>query len=93
MKLMKKDMGGSANVLGLASLLMAGGRKIRLRVLIPAVENLVSGTAFKPLDVIPTRKGLTVEIGNTDAEGRLILCDPSPRPIRKSRRLSSTWRP
>ncbi|BBK36106.1 leucyl aminopeptidase [Allostella sp. ATCC 35155] len=76
MKLMKKDMGGSANVLGLASLLMAGGRKIRLRVLIPAVENLVSGTAFKPLDVIPTRKGLTVEIGNTDAEGRLILCDP-----------------
>ncbi|WP_374447137.1 M17 family metallopeptidase [Stella sp.] len=76
MKLMKKDMGGSANVLGLASLLMAGQRKIRLRVLVPAVENLVSGNAFKPLDVIPTRKGLTVEIGNTDAEGRLILCDP-----------------
>jgi leucyl aminopeptidase len=76
MKLMKKDMGGSANVLGLASLLMAGKRKIRLRVLVPAVENLVSGNAFKPLDVIPTRKGLTVEIGNTDAEGRLILCDP-----------------
>ena len=76
MKLMKKDMGGAANVLGLASLLMAGGRKIRLRVLVPTVENLVSGNAFKPLDVIPTRKGLTVEIGNTDAEGRLILCDP-----------------
>lgn len=76
MKLMKKDMGGAANVLGLASLLMAGGRRIRLRVLVPTVENLVSGNAFKPLDVIPTRKGLTVEIGNTDAEGRLILCDP-----------------
>ncbi|BBK30940.1 leucyl aminopeptidase [Stella humosa] len=76
MKLMKKDMGGGANVLGLASLLMAGKRKIRLRVLLPTVENLVSGNAFKPMDIIPTRKGLTIEIGNTDAEGRLILCDP-----------------
>ncbi|MCC7273589.1 MAG: leucyl aminopeptidase family protein [Alphaproteobacteria bacterium] len=76
MKLMKKDMGGAANVLGLASLVMAAGRKVRLRVLVPAVENLVSGNAFKPLDVIATRKGITVEIGNTDAEGRLILCEP-----------------
>jgi len=76
MLLMKKDMGGAANVLGLAHLIMAAGRKVRLRVLVPAVENLVSGTAFKPKDVIRTRKGLTVEIGNTDAEGRLVLCDP-----------------
>ncbi|MGE0714560.1 MAG: M17 family metallopeptidase [Alphaproteobacteria bacterium] len=76
MKLMKKDMGGGANVLGLASLIMAAKRKVRLRVLLPTVENLVSGNAFKPLDVIRTRKGITVEIGNTDAEGRLILCDP-----------------
>ncbi len=76
MKLMKKDMGGAANVLGLASLLMAGKRNIRLRVLVPTVENLVSGNAFKPMDIIPTRKGISVEIGNTDAEGRLILCDP-----------------
>ncbi|MGE0725264.1 MAG: M17 family metallopeptidase, partial [Alphaproteobacteria bacterium] len=76
MKLMKKDMGGGANVIGLASMIMAAGRKVRLRALVPTVENLVSGNAFKPLDVIATRKGLSVEIGNTDAEGRLILCDP-----------------
>ncbi|BAE52911.1 leucyl aminopeptidase family protein [Paramagnetospirillum magneticum] len=75
MKLMKKDMGGAAHVLGLASMIMAAGLKLRLRVLIPAVENSVSGESMRPLDVLATRKGLTVEVGNTDAEGRLILCD------------------
>ena len=75
MKLMKKDMGGAAHVLGLASMIMAAGLRLRLRVLIPAVENAVSGDAMRPLDVLATRKGLTVEVGNTDAEGRLILCD------------------
>lgn len=75
MKLMKKDMGGAAHVLGLASAIMAAGLDVRLRVLVPAVENSVSGSAFRPHDVIQTRQGLTVEIGNTDAEGRLILAD------------------
>jgi leucyl aminopeptidase len=75
MKLMKKDMGGAATVLALASLIMGAGLPVRLRVLIPAVENAVSGDAMRPLDVLNTRKGLTVEVGNTDAEGRLILCD------------------
>ena len=75
MLLMKKDMGGAANVLGLASMIMASGLKIRLRVLIPAVENAISGNAFRPGDVLRSRKGLTVEIGNTDAEGRLVLAD------------------
>ncbi|CUW37393.1 leucine aminopeptidase [Magnetospirillum sp. XM-1] len=75
MKLMKKDMGGAAHVLGLASMIMAAGLKLRLRVLIPAVENSVSGESMRPLDVLATRKGLTVEVGNTDAEGRLILAD------------------
>jgi leucyl aminopeptidase len=75
MLLMKKDMGGAANVLGLASLIMAAKLKVRLRVLIPAVENAISGPAFRPGDVFKSRKGLTVEIGNTDAEGRLILAD------------------
>ena len=73
--MMKKDMGGAATVLGLASAIMDAGLPVRLRVLIPAVENFVSATSYRPLDVIRTRKGLTVEIGNTDAEGRLILCD------------------
>lgn len=72
---MKKDMGGAANVLGLAHMIMATGLPVRLRVLVPAVENAVAGNAMRPLDVVKTRKGLTVEIGNTDAEGRLILCD------------------
>ncbi len=72
---MKKDMGGGAHALGLASLIMALKLPVRLRVLVPAVENNVAGNAFRPLDVIKTRKGITVEIGNTDAEGRLILCD------------------
>ena len=75
MLLMKKDMGGAANVLGLASMIMAAGLKLRLRVLIPAVENAISGNAFRPGDVLTSRKGITVEIGNTDAEGRLILAD------------------
>ncbi len=75
MKLMKKDMGGAAHVLGLASMIMAAKLPLSLRVLIPAVENAVAGNAFHPLDVLQTRKGLTVEVGNTDAEGRLVLCD------------------
>jgi len=75
MRMMKKDMGGAATLLGLASVIMEAGLPVRLRLLIPAVENFVSGTSFRPLDVIRTRKGLTVEVGNTDAEGRLILCD------------------
>ena len=75
MLLMKKDMGGAANVLGLASMLMAAKLNIRLRVLIPAVENAIAGNAFRPGDVLTSRKGDTVEIGNTDAEGRLILAD------------------
>ena len=75
MKMMKKDMGGAAIVLGLAHAVMAGALPVRLRVLLPLVENAVSGNAMRPLDIVRTRKGLTVEIGNTDAEGRLILCD------------------
>jgi leucyl aminopeptidase len=75
MRLMKKDMGGAATVLGLAGAIMAAALPVRLRVLVPAVENSVSADAIRPLDIIRTRKGLTVEIGNTDAEGRLILCD------------------
>jgi leucyl aminopeptidase len=75
MKLMKKDMGGAATVLGLAQMVMSAALPVRLRVLIPAVENSVSGNALRPLDVITTRSGRTVEIGNTDAEGRVILAD------------------
>jgi len=75
MLLMKKDMGGAANVLGLAHAIVDAGLKVRLRVLIPVVENAISGSAFRPGDVLASRKGLTVEIGNTDAEGRLILAD------------------
>lgn len=75
MLLMKKDMGGAAHALGLARMVMMAGLPVRLRVLIPAVENAISGDAFRPLDVVRTRKGTTVEIGNTDAEGRVILCD------------------
>lgn len=75
MLLMKKDMGGAAHVLGLAHMIMAAKLRVRLRVLIPAVENAVSGNAYRPMDVITTRKGITVEIGNTDAEGRVILSD------------------
>jgi len=72
---MKKDMGGAATMMAVASMIMACKLPVRLRLLVPAVENSVSGNAFRPLDVVPTRKGISVEIGNTDAEGRLILCD------------------
>ena len=75
MLLMKKDMGGAANLLGLASMIMSAKLKVRLRVLIPAVENSIAGNAFRPGDVLQSRKGITVEIGNTDAEGRLVLAD------------------
>jgi leucyl aminopeptidase len=75
MRLMKKDMGGAANVLGLAQMVMALQLPVRLQVLIPAVENAIAGNAFRPGDVFKTRKGLHIEIGNTDAEGRVILCD------------------
>lgn len=75
MGLMKKDMGGAAHVLGLAHMIMSENLPVRLRVLIPAVENAVDGNSFRPGDIIKTRKGLSVEIGNTDAEGRLVLCD------------------
>jgi len=75
MLIMKKDMGGAANVLALAHMIMDRKLKVSLRVLIPAVENSISGSAFRPLDIYPSRKGITVEIGNTDAEGRLVLAD------------------
>ncbi len=75
MLLMKKDMGGAANVIGLASMIMEAKLPVRLRVLIPAVENAISGDAFRPGDVLKSRKGLSIEIGNTDAEGRLVLAD------------------
>ena len=75
MGLMKKDMGGAATVLGLARMIMGLGLPVRLRVLIPAVENAVAGNAFRPGDILTSRKGLTVEINNTDAEGRLVLAD------------------
>src|SRR6266702_3180362 len=75
MALMKKDMGGAAVAMGLANLLMRAGVKARLRLLLPVVENSIGGNAYRPGDVLETRKGLTVEVGNTDAEGRLVLCD------------------
>lgn len=75
MSLMKKDMGGAANVLALASMVMAARLPVRLRVIVGAVENSVAGNAFRPGDVLQSRKGPTVEIGNTDAEGRLVLAD------------------
>ena len=75
MHLMKKDMGGAATVLGLARMIMALGLPVRLRVIIPAVENAISGRALRPRDILTSRKGLTVEVNDTDAEGRLILAD------------------
>ncbi|QIB33744.1 leucyl aminopeptidase family protein [Ancylobacter pratisalsi] len=75
MLLMKKDMGGAANAIGLAQMIMARALPVRLRLLVPAVENAIDGSAFRPGDIFPSRKGLTVEIGNTDAEGRLVLAD------------------
>ncbi|MCM0000972.1 MAG: leucyl aminopeptidase family protein [Erythrobacter sp.] len=79
MRLMKKDMGGAAHALALAGLIMGARLKVRLHLLIPAVENAISGNAFRPGDILKTRKGLTVEIDNTDAEGRLILGDALTR--------------
>jgi leucyl aminopeptidase len=79
MRLMKKDMGGAAHALALARLIMKHRLPVRLHLLIPAVENAVSGAAFRPGDILKSRAGLTVEIGNTDAEGRLILADALTR--------------
>ena len=81
MRLMKKDMGGAASVLGVASMIMEAQMPVRLHVLIPAVENAISGSAFRPGDILASRKGLTVEIGNTDAEGRLVLADAITKAI------------
>ncbi len=81
MLLMKKDMGGAANVLGLASIIMGAKLPVRLHVLIPAVENAISGNAFRPGDILDSRKGDSVEIGNTDAEGRLVLADALTRAL------------
>jgi leucyl aminopeptidase len=75
MRLMKKDMGGAANALGLAQLVMASNLPVRLRVLVAAVENAVGANAYRPGDVVPTYKGISVEIDNTDAEGRVVMCD------------------
>ena len=79
MRLMKKDMGGAAHALALGRMVMAPGLKVRLQVLVPVVENAISGDAMRPGDVIASRKGLAIEIGNTDAEGRLILADALAR--------------
>ncbi len=84
MKLMKKDMGGAAHVLGLAAMIMDAELPVRLRVLIPAVENSVAGNAMRPLDVVPTRKGLSIEIGHTDAEGRVVLADALAEAVREN---------
>src|SRR5690606_34133799 len=75
MLLMKKDMGGAAAAIALAQMIMDARLPVRLRLLVPAVENAISGAAFRPGDILQSRKGITVEIGNTDAEGRLILAD------------------
>jgi leucyl aminopeptidase len=75
MELMRKDMGGAATALGLAHVLLATGAPVRLRVLLPTVENAISGNAYRPGDILATRQGISVEIGNTDAEGRLVLGD------------------
>ncbi len=91
MKLMKKDMGGSAHVLGLGAAIMAAGLPVRLRILIPAVENSVSGEAMRPHDVIQTRKGLTAEVANTDAEGRLVLADALTEAASEKPELILDW--
>ena len=79
MRLMKKDMGGAAHALALARMVMAAELPVRLAVLIPVVENAISGDAMRPGDVLASRKGLSIEVGNTDAEGRLILADALTR--------------
>ena len=92
MLLMKKDMGGSAVMLGLARTIMAQELPVRLRLLIAAVENSVGGAAFRPGDVLTSRQGLTIEIGNTDAEGRLVLADALSEATAR-RPISSSMRP
>ena len=87
MLIMKKDMGGAAHALALAGLVMGAGLKVRLHLLVPAVENAIAGNAFRPGDVLKSRKGVTVEIGNTDAEGRLILADALARASEESPEL------
>jgi leucyl aminopeptidase len=87
MRLMKKDMGGAAHALALSRLIMKSRLPVRLHLVIPAVENAVSGDAFRPGDVLKSRAGITVEIGNTDAEGRLILADALTRAIEKKPEL------
>lgn len=87
MRIMKKDMGGAAHALALAKLVMASRLPVHLHVLVPAVENAISGNAFRPGDVLATRKGLTVEIGNTDAEGRLVLGDALTKAVEDSPEL------
>ena len=87
MRLMKKDMGGAAHALALARLIMKSRLPVRLHLLIPAVENAISGDAFRPGDILRSRKGLTVEIGNTDAEGRLILADAIARAVEEKPEL------
>ncbi|HEV2865864.1 MAG TPA: leucyl aminopeptidase family protein [Allosphingosinicella sp.] len=87
MRLMKKDMGGAAHALALARLVMKANLPVRLHLVIPAVENAVSGAAFRPGDILKSRKGLTVEVGNTDAEGRLILADALTRAIEEKPEL------
>jgi leucyl aminopeptidase len=84
MRLMKKDMGGAAHALALAGLIMAARLKVRLHLFVPAVENAISGNAFRPGDILKTRLGLRVEIDNTDAEGRLILGDALTRASEES---------
>jgi leucyl aminopeptidase len=84
MRMMKKDMAGAAHVLGLARMIISQKLPIHLRVLIPAVENMVSGDSYHPGDVITTRKGITVEVSNTDAEGRLVLCDALAAAVEES---------
>jgi len=75
MAIMKKDMGGAATAMALAEMIMSTGLDVRLRLLVPAVENAIDGAAMRPGDILRSRKGLTVEINNTDAEGRLVLAD------------------
>jgi leucyl aminopeptidase len=87
MRLMKKDMGGAAHALALARLVMAANLPVRLHLLVTAVENAISGAAFRPGDVLKSRKGLTVEVGNTDAEGRLILADALTRAVEEQPEL------
>jgi leucyl aminopeptidase len=88
MRLMKKDMGGAAHALALGRMVMAAGLPVRLAVLVPAVENAISGDAMRPGDVLASRKGLSIEVGNTDAEGRLILADALARAAELSPELT-----